>query len=68
MSFRNDGREIVRGTLATLTQRLDGAMLKGRSALYDPGWRGANGFVVTDGQANEVGRWLQQMFRDRPPA
>ncbi|QZO02099.1 hypothetical protein [Chenggangzhangella methanolivorans] len=66
--FHNDGREIVRGTLAALTRRLDSAMPKGRSALFDPAWRGANGFVITDGQGNEVGRWTQQLVRDRPLA
>lgn len=66
--FHDDGREVVRGTLATLTRRLDSAMLKGRSALYDPAWRGANGFVIRDSQGREVSRWTEQLVRDRPPA
>ncbi len=65
--FHNDGQEIVRGTLSTLTQRLDSAMLKGRSALYDPTWRGANGFIVTDAQGLEVGRWTERLRRDWAP-
>lgn len=66
--FHSDGREVVRGMLPTLTQRLDSAMLKGRSALYDPAWRGANGFIVTDGQGSEVGRWTERLKRDQAPA
>lgn len=66
--FHNDGREICRGTLSTLTQRLDSAMLKGRSALYDPAWRGANGFIIKDSKGNEVGRWTERRSRNRLPA